>query len=234
MRTDWPARRGTATPPGRGRRRPVRRLLPTPGFRHRRCASAWRPAAPLRAGTESRAAPSHARLQHGSDFDYSAAYQYRSSLQELGGLGEILRLDQRISPDNVLGLGVWAVGDGPLRALDQLPRPLERVTLVLDVALVGQPLHPGHPSLHALLQLLRRSHGGTTGLVGATVQVNELAHGDSSRGSPLIGSGLAAGLSTVRTFQGRCSGHAWNAHLGNKIPGPRPWRGLDAQCTLPR
>src|SRR5437899_9699013 len=201
MPTDCPARRGTATLRGRGRRRPARRLLPAPGVRPRRCASAWRPTAPLPAGTDARAAPSHARRQHGTDFHHAAALQDGTALRELDGFGEVPGLDQGVAPDDVLGLGVRPVGDGALLALDQLAGPLERVTGVLDVALVGQLLHPGHPGLHALLQLLRRSHRGATGLVGAAVQVNEFAHGDSSRGSPLVGPVVPAALPTLRRFR---------------------------------
>src|SRR5438874_1366793 len=182
MRTDSPAHRETATPRARGRRRPAPRLLPARGSRHRRCASAWRRSAPLRAGTDARAGPSHARLQDGTDFHHATALQDRAALRELHGFSEVLRFHQGVAADDVLGLGVWSVGDGPLLSLDELARPLERVTGVLDMALVLELLHPGQPRLRALLHLLRRSHRGTTGLVGAAVQVDELAHDDSSWG----------------------------------------------------
>src|SRR6266513_334753 len=202
MRTDSPAHRETATPRARGRRRPAPRLLPARGSRHRRCASAWRRSAPLRAGTDARAGPSHGRLQDGTDFHYAAALQDRAALRELHGFSEVLRLDQGVAADDVLGLGVWSVGDGSLLSLDELARPLERVTGVLDMALVGQLLHPGHPGLHALLHLLRRSHRGTTVLVGAAVQVDELAHDDSSWGFSHSGSVVRAGLPTLGRFRG--------------------------------
>src|SRR6266496_6852698 len=84
----------------------------------------------------------------------SSALQDRAAHGELHGLRQILRLDQGVSADDILGLRVWSVGDGPLLAFDQLARPLERVTGVLDMTLVGKLLHPGHPGLHALLHLL--------------------------------------------------------------------------------
>src|SRR5205814_4482499 len=227
---DRPARRGTATPRGRGRRRPARRLLPAPGAPPRRYASAWRPTAPLPAGTDARAAASHACRQHGTDFHHAAAFQDGTALRELHGFGEIFRLDQGVAADDVLRLGVRAVGDGALLALDQLARPLERMTGVLDVALVGQLLHPGHPGLHALLHLLRRSHRGATRLVGAAVQVNEFAHGNSSRVSPIPV--LVQPASDLRTFQGRCSGHGGTLTLTTRYPARGPseaWTG-DAPC----
>src|SRR5207237_9947784 len=117
-------------------------------------AHAWRPPAPRPAGPDARAARSHARLQNGTDFDHAAAFEDGAALRQLHGFGEIPRLDQRVSADDVLRLGVRAVGDRPLFALHELAGALERMTGVLDVALVGQLLHPGHPGLHALLHLL--------------------------------------------------------------------------------
>src|SRR5437667_12803068 len=138
MRTDSPAHRETATPRARGRRRPAPRLLPARGSRHRRCASAWRRSAPLRAGIDARAGPSHARLQDGTDFHHASALQDREALRELHGFSEVLHFKQGVAADDVLRLGVWCVGDGPLLYIDELARPDERVTGVLDMALVGE------------------------------------------------------------------------------------------------
>src|SRR5947207_14563230 len=120
MRTDSPARRETATPRARGRRRPAPRLLPARGSRHRRCASAWRRSAPLRAGTDARAGPSHARLQDGTDFQHATALQDRAALRELHGFSEVLRFHQGVAADDAVDLAVSSVADGPLVSLAEL------------------------------------------------------------------------------------------------------------------
>src|SRR2546425_8108604 len=137
------------------RRPPRSTLFPyTTLFRSRRCASAWRRSAPLLAGTDARAAPSHVRLQDRADFHHASPLQDGTTQRELRGLREVLRLDQGVAAHDVLGFRVRPVGDGPLLALDELAGALQRVPAVLDMALVGKLLHPGHPGLHALLHLL--------------------------------------------------------------------------------
>src|SRR3989442_2698659 len=153
MRTDCPAPRETATPPARGRRRLASRLLPARGSRHRRCASAWRRSAPPLAGTDARAAPSHARLQDRADFHHAAAFQDGTTHRELHRLGEVLRLDQGVTPYDILGLRVRPVGDGPLVALDDLAATLQRVPTVPDLPIVANFLFPNHPRLHCPLDL---------------------------------------------------------------------------------
>src|SRR5438445_11708513 len=133
MRTDCPAPRETATPPARGRRRLASRLLPARGSRHRRCASAWRRSAPPLAGTDARAAPSHARLQDRADFHHAAAFQDGTTHRELHRLGEVLRLDQGVAPHDILGLRVRPVGDDPIVALVELAVLIQWMPDILDV-----------------------------------------------------------------------------------------------------
>src|SRR5580765_1975844 len=175
MRTGSPGRRETSTPPTRGRRRPARRLPPARGSGPRRCASAWRRGAPLRAGRDARSARSHLDLHDGTHFDHSVYLEDRTPLRQLHRLREIARLDQRVSADDVLRLEEGAVRHDLLPALHELAGTLERLALVLDMALLAELLQPAHPFLHRLLHAL----GGPVRLPTA-IEKQELAHRSSS------------------------------------------------------
>src|SRR5262245_50100295 len=175
MRTGSRGHRGTSTPPARGRRRPVRRLLPAPDSGPRRCASTWRRCAPLRAGTGDRSAQSHADLHDGAHFHRAVSLEDRTSLRELHRLSEVAGLDQRVPTHDVLGLRKGPVGHALLPALHQLSGALERLPLVLDMALLAELLQPGHPFLHRLLH----PFGGSVGLAPA-IEKQEFAHRRSS------------------------------------------------------
>src|ERR1041385_2649471 len=183
MPTDSPAHRETATVRGRGRRRPGRRLPPARGARPRRCGSAWRPSAPPPAGTGAPEAPLHVQLPDGADLHDPPALEDRTAERKPDRLVDVLRLDDREAADDVLGLGVWPVGDGLLLTGDRPAGPLQRVALVLEVPLVRELLHPRHPGLHALLHPLRRSHRRLARLVGGAIQVHVFTHDAPPGGS---------------------------------------------------
>src|SRR5262249_42746286 len=104
----------------------------------------------------------------------------RASQGELGGVGQVLGLDQRVAAHEVL-LGVRPVGDRLLLSLHHLAAAVERLAGVLYVPLLLQLLQPRHPLLHLLLHL-----GRGLGPLSATVQENELAHDAPPSGWSLL------------------------------------------------
>src|SRR5919201_6611697 len=84
----------------------------------------------------------------------------------------MVRLTECIPADDVLGFGKWSVGNGSSLPCHQLPGAFQRVSRILDVALLGQLFQPCHPPLHLLLGLLGRSGRARA----AAIQVHEFAH----------------------------------------------------------
>jgi hypothetical protein len=86
------------------------RLLPMRGFGLQRCASTWRPCAPLRAETDGRWDLSHVQLHDWPYFHRTVNLEDRAALGELHRLVQITGFDQRVAADDVLGLSKRPVG----------------------------------------------------------------------------------------------------------------------------
>src|SRR5262245_5910821 len=66
----------------------------------------------------------------------SADLEDRAAQRQLGRLGQVARLDERVAADEVLRLGERAVRDAPLPAVDHLAGPLQGMAGILEVALL--------------------------------------------------------------------------------------------------
>src|SRR5262249_42026246 len=86
----------------------------------------------------------------------------------------VVGADERIAADEILDLGKRAVGDGLLRALDDLAAALERLATIDDVPLGREFLEPRHPLLQHLLRTFRRRRP-----FAAAIQKHELVHAAS-------------------------------------------------------
>src|SRR4029077_17837009 len=104
------------------------------------------------------------------------AVEGRAALGELGGLGEIPGLDDRVTADHVLGLDEGAVGDRLGAAAHELSRAFERLAGALQVPLAFEVAHPRHPALHSLLALLGCAHRRLACGGGVTIEKDEVAH----------------------------------------------------------
>ena len=121
----FPAGRETSRPPALGRGRLGRRPLPAPGCGPRTRASARRSAARLHAGRSPRRGPRPAPHSQPSPhillltssrrggFDGAAPVEDWAAHRQLGGVGQVLGLDQRVAAHQIL-FGVRAVGDALL------------------------------------------------------------------------------------------------------------------------
>src|SRR5215472_12984752 len=172
MRKGSPAHRGISTLPARGRRRLVQRPLPSPGCGLQRCASTWRPCAPIRAGTDDHSAPSHIHLHHWTHFYDTINIEDRTTLGEFNSLRQIAGLNERVSTDDVFRLGKRSIRHRLLLAFHQLAGTLERLPLVFDMTVLAKLLEPGHPLLHRLLGSLRGSPA-----LPAAIKKYKLTHG---------------------------------------------------------
>src|SRR5262249_4027886 len=65
-------------------------------------------------------------------------------------------------------------------ALDDLPRPLERLAPLLEIAIGLELADPGQPPLHALLRALGRAHGFLLRCHIVSEEIDEVAHGSYS------------------------------------------------------
>src|SRR5215467_2266489 len=128
-----PAYRGISRPPTPGRRRLGRRLLRARGCGLRRCGSTPPPCGPLRAGISVRLVPSHVQLHHWPHFDATVDFQDGTPLRELHCLLQITGFDQRVTANDVLGLGKRTVGHCFLFAFHQFATTLQRLALVFDM-----------------------------------------------------------------------------------------------------
>src|SRR5262249_15883011 len=123
-------------------------------------------------------------LQDWPHFHRSAAFEDRAAARQLHRLIDITRFDDRKATDDVLRLGVRAVDNGFLLALDDFAGAIERLAAVLQVALGVELLHPAHPLLHALLRLLGGAHRALSGGLGISVEIKKLTHWFAPFGAP--------------------------------------------------
>jgi hypothetical protein len=87
-----------------------------------------------------------------ADFYQAPSLENGTALGELRGLVQITCLDQAVAAHEIF-LGIGPIGDtGGIAHLAACR--LQRVSPILQVAALGQLLHPGHPLLHVLLYLL--------------------------------------------------------------------------------
>src|SRR6185312_7845271 len=91
---------------------------------------------------------------------------------------EILSLDEHVAADNILGLGIGAVGDVLLLPLDHLTGLLQRTPGVHEVAFLAELLEPRNPFLQVFLVLL----GGPRSISSTAKQKCKFTHGVSSFG----------------------------------------------------
>src|SRR4029077_3945553 len=122
-------------------------------------------------------AASHLELHDRPNLDRAlSAVECRAALGELGGLGEIPGLDDRVAADHVFRLDEGPVGDRLGAAAHQLSRAIERLPGVLQVPFAFEVAHPRHPALHALLALLGGAHRRLACGGGVTIEKDEVAH----------------------------------------------------------
>jgi hypothetical protein len=85
---------------------------------------------------------------------------------------EITGLDQAEAADQILGLGVRAVGDDFLVALDHHAGAFQRMTELLEMAVRAKLPEPRGPFLQLFLPLL----GGCGSIPAAAIQIGKFPH----------------------------------------------------------
>src|SRR5262249_61388905 len=132
---------------------------------------------PPPAGTGDRGPPSHAQDADRAPLHGASRLEDRAAFRDFDRLRKIPRLDQGEAVHDVLGLGIRPVVDALLLACDDLACALERMSGILDMALLAEFLEPGEPFLHGFLHLLGRS----CSWIAAAKKKRKFAHCVSSR-----------------------------------------------------
>src|ERR1700680_556529 len=121
-------------------------------------------------------------LHDRTDFHEPAGFKDGATLREFCSFAEILGLNQCVAAYNIFGLRIGAIGHRLLFSPHDFSCPVERLTAILNVALLAELRQPRNPLLHFLLSLLRRIRP-----FSASVQVHEFAHSVNSLVWHLIG-----------------------------------------------
>src|SRR5262249_8039799 len=144
----------------------------------------------------------HVHLHDRTHFNGTAAVENRTPTRQLHGLIDVACLDERKAADKILRFGERTIGDGLLLATHHLARPLQRLPAVLQMALLVEIVHPGHPTLHVLLCAFGAAHRILPRSFRHSVEIEKLAHVAAPFGAFMT----IPSSSTYMTFQPATAG----------------------------